>query len=147
MTPTPSVSVMDADSYFASVLRSTEWDTATELEKEQSLNQASYLVSGAFVFNDSAYEITDGQIVTWNERVVAAICEEAIWLLSHDPSEIPESLFKGISSASAGAVSATFDKSFVCPWICQIARILIGDLGAYIGDDAGATVKTTLLAM
>ena len=147
MATRPIVSTMDAESYFASVLRTTEWDAAEASKKEQALSQASFLISGAFVFNDSAYSTDSDGTTVWNERVVAAVCEEALWLLSHDPSDIPSALFNGISSASAGSVSATFDKSFICPWIYPLARILIGDLAVYVGDDSGATVRTTLLAM
>lgn len=147
MPPRPTTSVMDADSYFASVVRSTEWDAATDSEKEQALTQASYLIAGAFILQDNSFAVNDDGSIVWNERIVAAVCEEAMWLLSHDPSELPDALTKGIVSASAGAVSATFDKTFVTPWICTLTRILIGDLGVFIGDEDGTNVRTTLLAM
>lgn len=147
MTIRPTVSLVDAESYFASRLRSETWNAADESLKTKALTQASFLVSSAFVFYDGAYEEISGGEIVWDERVGAAICEEAAWLLDHDPASIPEALFNGISSASAGSVSATFDKSFVCPWICEQTKILVGDLGTFIGADSDSLVKSTLLAM
>ena len=145
-TINPTVTLEQAESYFAMRLRSTVWNEASEDDKNKALAQASSLVSAAFILDDSAHGVREDGTIIWNDRIIAAICEESIWLLGHDPSEIPESLFKGISQAAAGSVSATFDKSFVCPWICHAAVLLVGDLGVYLGDDDGS-VKTTLLAM
>lgn len=148
MTPRLEVSVTDAENYFAKRLRATTWNAADTTQKSQALTQASFLVSGAFVFYDSAFSIQDdGETVVWDDQIVAAVCEEALWLLSHDPDAIPDALFKGISQASAGSVSATFDRDFVCPWICKTARLMVGDLGLFLGDDSEGSVKTSLLAM
>lgn len=135
----PSITLADADNYFESRLRSNAWHESDDSVKNQALSQSSFLVSGVFVFSDNAYEIQNDEIV-WDERIKAAICEEAIWLLEHNPSDIPESLFKGISSANVGGVSATFDKSFICPWICNATRMLVGDLGTFIGDEGSLQV-------
>ena len=142
----PTVSLAEANLYFASRLRSTAWTAADETSKLQALAQASNLVSGAFIFSEDSYRVED-DVVTWDERISFAICEEALWLLGHDPSELPESLTKGIQSASAGSVSATFDKSFVIPWICDAVKTLIGDLGTFIGDSSESSVRSTLLAL
>lgn len=142
----PTVSLAEANLYFTSRLRSTAWTAADETSKSQALAQASNLVSGAFIFSEDAYRVED-DVVTWDERISFAICEEALWLLEHDPSELPESLTKGIQSASAGSVSATFDKSFVIPWICGAVKTLIGDLGTFIGDSSESSVRSTLLAL
>lgn len=142
----PTVSLNDAESYFATRLRSDSWSDAAETDKAKALAQASYLISGAFVFTESAWELAGDEIV-WDDRVIAAICEEAIWLLERDPSEIPEALLTGILSASAGSVSATFDKTHVVPWICPTAKILIGDLGAFIGDGGEGDARATVLPL
>lgn len=147
MTSRPNVSLVDAESYFASRLRSDLWNAADEEIKRQALAQASYLISGAFIFSDDAYSTDDEGVTTWDDRVVAAVCEEAYWLLGHDPSEVPEALFNGLVSASAGTVSATFDRSFVRPWICEAAKTLIGDLGTFIDNDSTGSLRTSLLAM
>lgn len=146
MTSRPTVSLADAESYFALRLRSDLWNAANEEIKSQALAQASFLISGAFTFYDTAYSIED-DVVVWDDRITAAICEEALFLLKGDPTELPEALTKGIVSASAGAVSATFDKSFVFPLICEAAKTLVGDLGYYLGDDSTGSVRTSLLAM
>lgn len=146
MSIRPNVSLAVAENYFAARLRSDAWDNADVLTKTKALNQAAFLISGAFIFNDAAYVVIDDTVI-WDDRINAAVCEEAIWLLEKDPNEIPASLFNGIVSASAGSVSATFDKSFIIPWICDIVKILIGDLGTFIVDNSEARVETSLLAL
>lgn len=143
----PTATLADADSYFASRLRSEPWDDATESDKRKALAQAAIVISGAFSFTTSAFEVDETTgAATWDARVIAAVCEEAFWLLTRNPDEIPESLFLGIASASAGGASVTFDKSFVLSWLCPAAKTLIGDLGTLIDGDE-SSVKTTLLAM
>lgn len=143
----PTVSINDAESYFASRLRSEIWDAADEGSKTRALAQASFLISGAFVFSSNACEQDENGAVVWHERVIAAVCEEAHWLLSRDPSEIPDALFQGVASASAGGASATFDKSFVIPWICPIAKTLVGDLGTLIDSDDDSRVRSAPLPL
>lgn len=146
MTSRPTVSLVDAESYFASRLRSDVWNAADGEIKVQALAQASFLISGAFTFSDDARSNINGETV-WDDRIKGAICEEAIWLLAKDPADVPSALFNGLSAASAGTVSATFDKSFVCPWICEAAKVLIGDLGIFLGNDSAGSFRTSLLAM
>ena len=140
MDTRPSVDLVDANEYFTSRLRSNHWNDSEDSVKLQALSQASFLVSGAFELNDKSYIVKDNKII-WNERIKAAICEEAIWLLKHDPSAIPEALFNGMSNASVGGVSVTFDKSFICPWICNATKTLIGDLGFFLGDEGSLQVS------
>lgn len=147
MTSRPNVSLGDAESYFASRLRSDLWNAADEEIKRQALAQASLLISGAFTFFDGAFSTDEQGVTTWDDRVVAAVCEEAVWLLAKDPADVPDALFNGLVSASAGAVSATFDKSFVRPWICEAAKTLIGDLGAFLGDESTGSLRVSQLAM
>lgn len=147
MATRPNVSISEADLYFASRLRTDEWDNSDNSTKSKALSQSAYLISGAFVFDDGAYTETEENGVVWDDRIVAAVCEEALWLLQHDPNDIPTALFNGISSASAGSVSASFDKEFICPWICEQAKILVGELGTFIADDTEAFVKSTVLPL
>lgn len=141
------VDIDDAEAYFNSRLRPELWNAADEETKKRALLQSAFLISGAFVFTDAAYYVdAETQAVYWNTRVIAAVCEQAVWLMARDPSEIPEALFKGIVSASAGSVSATFDKSFILPWICPVAKTLIGDLGIFLDDDS-SWVKFKQLAL
>ena len=105
------VEVDDANAYFNSRLRPDAWLAVDDDTKQRALLQASFLISGAFVFtNEACYYDADAQAYLWNTRVIAAVCEQALWLITRDPSELPDALFKGIVSASAGSVSATFDK-------------------------------------
>lgn len=147
MTIRPNVSLEQAEQYFASRLHADAWNNADNSTKSKALTQAAFLLSGAFVFNDGAYVVSEESEITWDDRIVGGVCEEALWLLQKDPNEIPTSLFNGISSASAGSVSATFDKSFVIPWICEQVKILIGDLGTFVADDSEARVETSLLSL
>lgn len=146
MTLRPIVSLAEADAYFADRLRSASWITADETAKRQALTQASTFISGGFVFYDNASSVGSDGSRTWDSRVTAAVCEEAIFLLENDPGTVPEFLTGGIASANVGSLSVTFSKEFVCPWICEAAKLLIGDLGVFIGDDA-ATAHTTSLSL
>ena len=144
MDTRPIVELVYANEYFTLRLRSNLWNDSEDSVKLQALSQASFLVSGAFKFNDKSYIVKDNKIL-WHERIKAAICEEAIWLLEHDPSKIPEALFNGMSNASVGGVSVTFDMSFICPWICNASKTLIGDLGTFLGDEG--SLQTTILSL
>lgn len=141
------ISLEQANEYFANRLRSDAWTAATETAKTQALAQATLLIGGAFVFGFSAYETTPDGATVWHERVRAAVCEEALWLLERDPSDIPTALFQGLASASASGASATFDKKFVIPWVCPVARTLVGELGTLVDSEDNSYVRTTLLKL
>lgn len=138
----------EANEYFGLRLNTTVWDNATDDMRKQALRQAGTLIFSAFVFSKKAYEIDSktGSVV-WNSQIISAVCEEALWLLSHDPSNIPEALFQGVSSANAGNVSATFDKSFVLPWICPVSRTLVGSLGTFIAGDDDSYVHSNPMSL
>ena len=138
----------EANEYFGLRLNTTVWDNANDEMRKQALSQAGMLISSAFVFSQDAYEIDPktGSVV-WNSQIISAVCEEALWLLSHDPSNIPEALFQGVSSANAGNVSATFDKSFVLPWICPVSRTLVGSLGTFIAGDDDSYVHSNPMSL
>lgn len=138
----------EANEYFGLRLNTTVWDNANDEMRKQALSQAGMLISSAFVFSKEAYEIDSATgSVIWNKRIISSVCEEALWLLTRDPSEIPDALFNGVSSASAGNVSATFDKSFVIPWICPVARTIVGSLGTFIAGDDDSYVHSTPMSL
>lgn len=143
-----SVSLDEANNYFELRLNTTVWDNSNDDMRKQALRQAGTLIFSAFVFSKDAYEI-DSQTgnVIWNYQIVSAVCEEALWLLTHDPSNIPEALFQGVSSANAGNVSATFDKSFTLPWICPASRTLVGSLGTFIAGDDDSYVHSNPMSL
>lgn len=138
----------EANDYFGLRLNTTVWDNANDDMRKQALRQAGTLIFSAFVFSKEAYEIDPktGSVV-WNSQIISAVCEEALWLLTHDPSNIPEALFQGVSSANAGNVSATFDKSFVLPWICPVSRTLVGSLGTFIAGDDDSYVHSNPMSL
>ena len=138
----------EANDYFGLRLNTTVWDNANDDMRKQALRQAGTLIFSAFVFSKEAYEIDpETGSVVWNSQIISAVCEEALWLLSHDPSNIPEALFQGVSSANAGNVSATFDKSFVLPWICPVSRTLVGSLGTFIAGDDDSYVHSNPMSL
>ena len=104
-TPRLTVALDAAERYFATRLRADLWREASESDKTNALTQASFLISGAFSFYDAAFALDEstGEVV-WNARVVAAVCEEALWLLRVDPTEYPEALTLGLAEAGAGGV-------------------------------------------
>ena len=72
--------------------------------------------------------------------------EQAIYLLSLTLAIFPKVISR-IPQASAGSVSATFDKSFVRPWILETARILIGDLAFSALDSQSGTAVSQLIPL
>lgn len=136
--PPLSVSPEFADSYFRNRLHTGTWDTATPEDKSKALSWASTIILGSFSWSEFAYSND-----LWALPVQYAVCEEALWLLRLDPSEYPEILTKGVSSAKTEPVQATFSKEFLAPFVCLAARKLVGDLGTI--TDGFGTVKSTML--
>ena len=122
-----------ATDYFAlSRPKAAEWDIADDTQRRRYLNWASVLIRSAFVFQADV-DIND------DDRIRTAVCEQALWLMRRT-DEYPDALTKGIVSASAGTVSATFSKDFVAPLICEEAKLAISGIGYFIRDMA--VVKT-----
>lgn len=146
-TPRLTVALDAAERYFATRLRADLWREASESDKTNALAQASFLISGAFSFYDAAFALDEstGEVV-WNARVVAAVCEEALWLLRVDPTEYPEALTLGLAEAGAGGASAKFDRSFVAPMVCAASKTLVGELGVFRDSNELGTAKTTPFA-
>lgn len=132
--PVLSPTIEQASAYFATRLYSDVWDRAIGADKRKALSWASRIIEGSYVFTDEAY--TED---TWDPRILYAVYEEAIWLLTQDPTVLPEVFTKGIVSASAGGVSATFSKEHLLPLVCGSARALIGDLGTLISGEGRVT--------
>lgn len=148
MDSRPEVSGEFAERYFAARLYASRWTSASETDKEKSLAQASYLIASAFDFTSDAFEIDASGEIVWHERVMAAVCEEALWLLTRDPTLYPETLTLGLSQGAAGPVSATFDRRYIAPLICEASKRLVGRLGAFDGaDDASGSCRSTPLAL
>ncbi|MGI5832153.1 MAG: hypothetical protein ACOX6D_06420 [Thermoguttaceae bacterium] len=103
--PPLSVTAEQAQAYFAGRLYTDRWDSASAEDRQKALAWAASILSASFSWDRSAY--ADG---VWCEGVVALVCEEALWLLTHDPTEPALLAARGFRSASAGPVSVTFDR-------------------------------------
>jgi len=130
----PLVTLEWAIDYFMnSRPKADEWDAADDTERRRYLGWASVLIKSAFVFRD-------GIEIDNDDRVRIAVCEQALWLMRRTDL-YPETLTQGIVSASVGAMSATFSKDFVAPLICEEAKLVIGEMGHFIGSMAIITTK------
>lgn len=127
--PELTITLSDVESYFANRLYTSTWDSASSTDKQKAVSWATAIIGGAFVFGENAYSI-ENDITIWDTHIVAAVCEQALWCLRADPTEYPELLTMGLSESAAGA-SAKFDKSFVTPLVCEVAKVLVGDLGVF----------------
>jgi len=112
--------------------KADEWEIADDTERRRYLNWASVLIQSAFVFQADVDISND-------DRIRTAACEQALWLMRRT-DEYPEALTKGIVSASAGTVSATFSKDFVAPLIGEEAKLAMSGIGHFVRDMA--VVKT-----
>ena len=125
----PLVSLEWATDYFAdSRPKADEWDAANETERQKYLGWASVLIKSAFTFKADV-EIDD------DDRIRVATCEQALWLMRRT-DQYPDVLTKGIVSAAAGSVNATFSKDFVAPLICEEAKVAIGNAGYFVNSIA-----------
>ena len=142
----PLTTVDYADTFFADRLHTSVWDAASSDERRKAIIHASSDIRKYFVLHDKAswgYINDDGdQILEADYRVQTAVCLQAIYLLSVNPAEYPEALTKGVSSASAGPLNATFDKSFIPLPIAIGVEEAIGELGTYIGPTESGTART-----
>ena len=144
----PVASLNDANEYFADRLYADAWTNATQREREQALAQASYLIDGAFTFRAEARVETSNGAFRWRERVVAALCEEALWLLKRDPTQFPQAQALGITRVEVANLSATFDRVQIAPLICDASRRLLTGLADYEPlDDEGGSFAATPLAL
>lgn len=145
-TPTerPTVTLDIADNYFSSRLYADAWSKAPSEDREKALTQASFIIAGGFSFYQHAYAVDGYGKTHWHERVEAAVCEEALWLLKRDPTDYPELLTLGIAEAKAADLEAKFDRAFAAPLVCPAAKALIGELAAFFND---ASCRSTPLAL
>ena len=93
----PTVDLAYAETYFAARLYADAWTGANANDKVKALEQASILLAGAVDFAPDACARRDDGTAVWHERALAAVCEEALWLLTRDPTRLPELLTLGFS--------------------------------------------------
>ena len=115
-----------ANAYFTHARpKSDEWNGVDDTERLRYLNWASTLIRAAFHFHENVDLENDA-------RVLTAVCEQALWLMRR-PDLYPEALTKGIASASAGVVSATFSKDFVAPLISEDVVMMLDEVADFVG--------------
>ncbi|MDD3587243.1 MAG: hypothetical protein PHQ75_08665, partial [Thermoguttaceae bacterium] len=78
------------------------------------------------------------------DAYIAAVCEQALWVLRLDPAVYPEALIQGIASASAAGSSATFSRQFVPPLLCPVTQCLLAKIGTCHMGVMGSIDSTTL---
>ena len=139
----PTVDLAYAETYFAARLYADAWTGANAGDKVKALEQASILLAGAVDFAPDACARRDDGTAVWHERALAAVCEEALWLLTRDPTRLPELLARGIASGKVGELSATFDRKLLAPLVCDAALQTLGRLGTPVD---GASFTSTPLA-
>lgn len=147
------ISVADADTYFSNRLYSDNWDDALTADKEAALIQATRELDLMFnwygdiadddqslrwprssVYNCDGVEIADDVIPTQIEN---ATCEQAIYILSGDPSQKPALLEKGFKKAKLDVMEIEPDRMFRRDQIGQATISAVGCLGTV---KANATV-------
>ena len=125
--PDLTVSLEEANAYFAGRLYADKWIEASETDRRKSLVWSASLIRTGFLWSSSAYSGTE-----WNTAVISAVCEEALWLIKRDPTDYPAVLTKGVRRMTAGFVSAELDPGLTSPLICSAAEEMIGGHGTRI---------------
>lgn len=140
------VTLEEAVNYFAARMYSAAWDAATSGDKEASLLQATRMLDENFFW---AGEVTvggqdlrwprtgiydmDGQIIASDlipQAIKNATCEQALYLLTLDPTQKPSLTMQGFKTASAGNLSVEADRNMIPDLIAPMAFQCIGLLGS-----------------
>ena len=85
---------------------------------------------------------------TWRPRIVAAFCEEALWLLERTEPQAATLRALGVTRATVGEIEASFSREDAQGLVCPMARQLVGRLGYFEPDSAqGGAFSSTPLAI
>jgi hypothetical protein len=134
---TSIVSYEWADEYIRSSLPDISgWETADEEQRRRFLNAASFYIEMYFDFEDDVF------IDPVPERLMIAVCYQAVWMLANPDQTEAE---KQIQSASAGPLSVTYKSDYRRPLLCPAAVQSIGDLGT-LKDFNGNSISWQPLA-
>lgn len=120
------------ETYFSNRLYSDNWNNADSTNKSQSVVMATNMVLASFDFVDDSFFINDDNEEDCLDQIKNGICEQAIYLLSIDPTAVNELLTMGMASGSAAGASATFSKELVAQLICDSAKMAIGEYGSFV---------------
>ncbi len=133
--------------YFSNRLYSSVWNNASATDQVKAIRWAKTIIEGGFEYYETAYEIDENDSIVWDDRVLAAVCEEAIWLLKQDPTDYPELLTLGLSEGKAGTASMKANPALIAPLICNASIRLIGNLATIVDSECGlGTITSTMLS-
>lgn len=142
------VTLSDAEAYFATRLRADEWRAAAVDERSQALTLAVALVEAACRFEPDAIVYDAQGDPKWRPRIIAAFCEEALWLLQRTEPQAAALRALGVSRAVVGGIEASFSREDAEGLVCPMARQLVGRLGSFEPDSAqGGAFSSTPLAI
>ncbi len=145
----PTATLDEANRYFETRPRATAWFQTEAGERENALRFASLTLDAACRFTDDAYELdADGQRV-WRERVIAALCEQALWTLTQDGSGRDAIRALGIAQATVAGASVRFDGSAANDdELAPRAKRLLAGCAVFTSQElADGTISSTPLAL
>lgn len=143
-----AVSADDADAYFAARLPDDVWDAAEPSTRSRALAFAATILESACVFTEDAATTGPDGVRRWRPRIIAAVCEEALWLLRRQTGPLQALGTMRVTSASVAGIAATFDTNGASDLVAPIARRLVGRLGSFDAlDDGGGDLAATPLAL
>ena len=147
-TPELCASLEEAEAYFAARPQSVAWSRAGDDEKRRALAHAALVLDSACQFtSDALYVAADG-VRKWRPRIVAALCEQALWSLLHSGGAAESFVALGVSRAEIAGIAASFRANDSTTLVCTMARRLIGRLGSFDSlDDGGGSIASTPLAL
>lgn len=128
-----------ADAYCSNRLYTDKWESADAAKRTQAVCMATKMILASFDFADGAFYVNDAGEDDSIDAVKNGIVEQAIYLLSIDPTKVNELLTMGLASGSASGASATFSREFIAPLVCDAAKSAIGNYGVFRDHTGGST--------
>jgi len=138
------VDVAAADSYFLTRINSGWWTALTLVQKQAFLVTATLALETWVEFRGipdvetqslhfpatgedcKGKALPDGSIPT---QLLHAVCEQASYYNGLDATELPPALLQGLSSASVGSLSVSFNRMNIAGRIGETAKGLITCIG------------------
>ncbi|MDO5565901.1 MAG: hypothetical protein Q4G59_04530 [Planctomycetia bacterium] len=138
------ISLQQANTYFSNRVHAETWSTAQPQTQQKAITWACQLIDGLFEPSPSAFPKDEANNTIVPTSYIAAVCEQALWVLRLDPAIYPEALIQGIASAAAAGASVTFSRQFITPLLCPAAQCLLSKIGTCHTDAIGSIDSTTL---
>lgn len=148
------VSVEYCDDYIDTRLNASEWLAATDALKQSALVTATGTVEENFQWRGEPATTTqalhwpaEGAIncrgeeissTTIPEAVKRAVCEQALYLLKFDATQTPTAIMQGLSQASVGSLSATFDALMTPETVQGRVKSILRCYGQMIGSNGSS---------